>query len=431
MKKIFIALILIAFLSACVLLEMKEENQTIQQNTEQQNQNNEEIIPEETDLNELIELTLQEKIDLCLEKEVIAKNDCLHELGVKEKKIEVCNLMDLQAGYCIKEIAFELNDSKLCEKINESTPRNECFEFFASDIGLIACNQIKTTQEKDDCYHELAVQNSNYFICKKISASFKENQYRRDKCLSEVLKSVKVIDLCELFQKNALKQNCYMETGKENLDVNACNKIELKENAIECRTYVAENSTEEEKCFLFEENELKNKCFNSVAVNSNNEKICSEINNTDKKDICFNELADNNPELCSEINSIKLRDECYLNNSIKLNDANYCSKISKITNNWNECFYTIALNTNNYFLCENIFLPEKYLECFTEIGIKLKKPEICLTMNKNYFTQYSKYPLTQLCYKELAIKLNLNYLCDEIKNEELINACNDRNTAFH
>ncbi len=83
-------------------------------------------------------------------------------------KVIICEkLTDSDArDECYFNIAIEIKDDNLCERIIESIPKNICHAVVLSNANL--CEEITDNDGKDICYGTYAIQNNDSSICEKI-----------------------------------------------------------------------------------------------------------------------------------------------------------------------------------------------------------------------------------------------------------------------
>ncbi|MFH1588204.1 MAG: hypothetical protein ABIA76_02610 [Candidatus Diapherotrites archaeon] len=388
--------------------------------------------PEEQDANQnLQELTKQDKINECSAMDLVEKNSCLNALALNEKDLGICRSMDLLGDECIKELAVEEGNSELCREINGRTVRENCFHEFSEQEK--ECREITNGNLRDECYSSLAATQKNYLFCRNISSSKTAGSYARDECYTSLLASNKFIELCEAFLDFNLSQDCYMEVAEADLNLSLCEFITEAEDWNTCIYYIAENTYDINTCKLFSTHGLSQKCIVSVAEKTFDADLCETITSSAEKDSCYYSVADANllEEYCDKITNTQLKNECYLNLATETDDGNICTKITNIAPEWETCNQTVAESTNEYSLCERLRFSENYIECFVNVAVALERPEVCITIQKRSLSDYSIYPIRDLCYKNTAIELELNSLCEEITDGNLMKACEDGNSAFH
>ncbi len=380
-------------------------------------------------------LTKNEKIARCHEKTVVEESTCLRILALNEKDPDVCYELNLLVDDCIKDVAVAADNSLVCQRIETTSIKTSCL----SELGTLAdenatCAGLDTNvSAKDSCYTGLASTENDYTICGLVSGSYRSGSYARDECFTDVLASNKLGVICPLFIDANIQQQCYLEIAQENIDLNLCNKLTEVPDLNTCINEVApyiDNATE---CEYIENNDYQQQCYVLAAETFLNSTICEKITNTGSRNICYKNAAEENlePETCAKITKLILLEDCYMNVAIDSNNSTICEGIRQNVVEWDECYSTIAISRNDYALCENVRLGKNYLPCFIDIAIALNAPEVCLTMQEDRFTNYSKYPTKDLCYKDVGIELELDSLCTQIADANLTQACVDGDLNFH
>ena len=87
------------------------------------------------------------------------------------------------------------------------------------------------------------------------------------------------------------------------------------------------------------------------------------------------------------------------------------------------CISQIALTLEQLSLCENIPVPDVYISCFKEIGIKLNDPTVCALMKKaNTFTNEDKI-FKDVCFYGYAQKNHDQKICSSIFYDDYRSQC--------
>lgn len=142
------------------------------------------------------------------------------------------------------------------------------------------------------------------------------------------------------------------------------------------------------------------KCYLDLALESSDSLLCQKIYSIKTRDECYDYFSKTDEKLCAKIASPSLRSNCYFNSARRLNDTDYCVKISNSTEKQN---------------C----LVELSPPCSFESDVKSKN--LCLALYNNA----SKFCADDDCRFELGTK-NLNpSACDDIdeSNRALRSAC--------
>lgn len=150
----------------------------------------------------------------------------------------------------------------------------------------------------------------------------------------------------------------------------------------------------------------KNKKQDLCSINEL--KHCCNINKTLQRSRCFYDFAINqtNPYLCCSIGEF-YKDECYEQFALKTKEVRFCELIDKSATRYRECLFLLALETNNPVLCNRL---KRY-----NAGCYNFPLNTTLCQSVLYDINY--------CYLTIADETDNLQLCDEILDENMKNEC--------
>ena len=172
----------------------------------------------------------------------------------------------------------------------------------SSKVDLLPCNH---SENKDDCFFELGVNEDNLFLCSKIE----NNTLRIDcKSLIEIKKEMKHvlenpeitkdISSCVILEKED-KEVCILTKAKMFPNPIFCNQIETDYIRIECLNYLYEAgdvilescNPESYSCEEVNVEEAKDNCYYALGTRYNDEKVCTKIINGVLRNKCFSAVS--------------------------------------------------------------------------------------------------------------------------------------------
>lgn len=213
------------------------------------------------------------------------------------------------------------------------------------------CKALATTEEKDNCIQELALEKQDKSICLELE------KFSPDFCIKEIALTTQNEQACAEVSQAVFKNDCYNSIGLEKNDSAICDKIEGNE-------------------------ELKNQCKKTVLLNSP-DFSCDKLSDRKEKDDCFTEEAtvQNNPFLCESVsgtftNGVYKRDNCLTRTISDYSNPGACGFfISKSVEA--DCFLQTAENLLDEELCKKTEPQEKVDECIDFVAKEKGSLETC------------------------------------------------------
>ena len=214
-------------------------------------------------------------------KEKIKYNNGIYTKALEEKNDILCGQITekRQEDLCLKEVAIELAEKNICEKITDKEIKNSC---------------------NNTLLFNTAIKEKNLSLCQKINEEYKEQL-----CLAEIIKTNKLQESeCKKLEDNSSLycQDFFMfEQAIESNNPEDCMKLMSVNQEDECYNIVFKNFKDLNLCEKYSE-PIKQKCINFVAF-----KIASTEKNIEK---------------CNLINDEEIRNSCKGNIELSLDDDN-------------------------------------------------------------------------------------------------------------
>ena len=174
------------------------------------------------------------------------------------------------------------------------------------------CNNLKNTQDQNECLIKVAVKKDDAQLCDDFKA------IEPGVCKRMVYINEKNIQGCQDLQKtNPLDSEiCLSGIAKANNDINLCNELTLESTKDSCIFNVGINAKDTDTCNLIGDKLKKEFCFIKLAQNLNNLQICENIQTENEIKLCFseyklvtkenlncNDLTDSYKTVCSAVNN--------------------------------------------------------------------------------------------------------------------------------
>ena len=290
----------------------------------------------------------------------ICKDDeeCLYQLTILLNNSNNCYKFSIEKkNTCFLEISKNKQDIRLCDGINESNLKKECYYYFS---GFIHEEKICTMIPEDktaECYYNLAINKSNIDYCNK--AGTKEGE-----CFFNIAKEINTPAYC----------------------------IKAGEFDSQCWNFFALNHSEEEFCRVSSDS---GNCYYSLALQMNKSELCKEAK--EKEDICFYRfaMANQDPALCLELESMA---EVCPNEIIDYKQMVACRVFDNAVSS---CIYLASTSTSAY--CDYISKDYYKHKCYRNVAIANSDADMC-----NLAEDF-----TNNCYFEIAIKEKRIDLCNK------------------
>lgn len=199
------------------------------------------------------------------------RDQCYWIVAKSKQDSSFCSNIET-SGYkrlCLESANLAQQDSSFCEN-KAAGEREDCYWRYASvkkDISF--CDKITNSDfNKDTCYFEIGISNSNFNICPKIKDLKKRNDcYISVAIFFEDASKCNYLSSCSSFMDCELqsKEYCYFIIGGATKDLSICGSIDEDERA-------------------------KELCYTSISLSDGNPTICDKIESTEGKERCLKYL---------------------------------------------------------------------------------------------------------------------------------------------
>jgi len=299
---------------------------------------------------------------------------------------------------------YKTND-KIVKSVNQETEA-------VSKKDISECEKISVKFRKEECYAEIAKQDSNILVCDEI-----ELDEIKNKCINEVMKTNPDKEKCLKLKDQKDIELCISIVAGYNNNPSLCNNLEMKDF---CYVIVAVGNGNELLCEKVEKaTGSRDLCFSGVAQEKKDHKICEKISNEMFKDSCYRSVAEEKGdiEICNKMQNSEERVRCYLHIASKLKDSSYCEfdeswipeNVSGLSKD--SCYERIARENLRESDCWKISKEHIKSRCFYDVAVGLKDLAVC-----TYIKDSDK---KEKCHFEIAKESdnieNIKYYCEKIK----------------
>lgn len=318
-------------------------------------------------------------------------------------------------GIVILSGCASTNESKICDKIQEDSAKNECYETLAVQSNDVAfCDKITSGSFSDlsrnICYTHVAMNSGDPEVCKKVQSPYERDCYielakitkdpslcdyaklKYNYCIAEVVTVVPDESLCERISGTVTEGKCYENLAVAKKDHSFCNKMPLDE--------YGKNKSDS--------------CIFSVAATKQDKETCKKITHPVIQSNCLKELTRKEEE--------KSQPEIKVTPNICNDEENLISK--------GECYYKLAQETGNPTWCESITAYEQTLvdirkaSCYLNLGKLMKDTSICKMITNIRNDQLIIGGYVGACYNINEEIEEGASMCNTLKKQSDKDACN-------
>lgn len=181
--------------------------------------------------------------------ELCIGEDCKYQIVSRQSNPDMCNLLDSMKNQCFTEFADKLNDTDICESVNESTAKDQClYNVVIKQEDHTSCYYITQTKKEEECI--------NYIYCHgEDNMCYPDPNKEYKARIREIVKSGSLED-CKALPRLS-EEFCYFEFAMKQQDISLCNNLNYKWEGWNHREYI-----------------LKEECSVSVAILSRNISLC-------------------------------------------------------------------------------------------------------------------------------------------------------------
>lgn len=293
------------------------------------------------------------------------------------------------------------------------------------------CSEYKTSEAKNACLVNLAVEKKDVSICKEapqncLSAVWMEfpeesvcmnveSPQSRDQCYSHVAATKKNAGVCRQILVQGQKESCIYIASRLLQDISSCHEIANISIRDKCLAVYYPNKTIE-TCNMISGRELKDDCTIDVAARERDYSLCNPMSEQ-FRDRCYKSIAafHGDIEKCNLILSPEIRDLCISLSARKEEDLKLCDGFNNVLKE--QCASNIAGASGKISFCRTIESSKFRDYCIRDAARLLKDGSHCeLILNST---------IKDECYRGLAIYTKNNDFCSSIISEDVKMACFD------
>jgi hypothetical protein len=218
----------------------------------------------------------------------------------------VCGCCDVKPDKETNQVAGDAmasNNPGLCENLNLSFRKHQCYEQVASGLrNSTICNAITDPSTLDKCKYTVGIQANSFSACLEIS-----DDQMKALCIAEVAGN-RADSLASGAGETWDKINSLF-TGQ----TSPCESLGDSTKRDNCYRYAAVNTNRSSNCGSITDRDKRVDCYAVVAYSRNNEGACHEQENAADRDKCLYTIAfaTDKPSYCFNIESSFFKEKCY------------------------------------------------------------------------------------------------------------------------
>ena len=218
---------------------------------------------------------------------------CYNGIKHEDRVDALCDRLngDEAKAECYSDVALNEEDYEACGQISDSTLRDSCY-VRVIDEGIVTsemCDELSGSDISGKCIIALASESKDYGICEKINKTTD-----RYDCYSVVAINNEDADKCALITGDIGKKNsCLAEIGILKKDAEICEQITTSQLYLKCYSEIAVAEETPELCsevkvekFQVEKYNTEDLCFKEYAVKAEDDSFCSSIQNDNLEATC-------------------------------------------------------------------------------------------------------------------------------------------------
>lgn len=217
----------------------------------------------------------------------ITLSRCYEMFAKKRNDISLCEKATDSSvkGDCYNYFAGIRDDPALCEKISDKSDRYSCYLDFAKKAEKVStCEEEPISQlAKDVCIRIYAVKIKDHLLCEKIN-----NREEKEWCYKNVAVATENSSLCEkIYFSKFYKDKCYWDIAKKKSDYLLCEKVSA-EWRNSCYRDVAVQTNNVLLCDKITEKDTReNACYFYIALNTKDKILCDRITDERRRNSCY------------------------------------------------------------------------------------------------------------------------------------------------
>lgn len=203
-------------------------------------------------------------------KDPLERNHCITELAIKSNNSDLCKKIDGNKDGCYRTVGETLKDISICNKIQDSRAKEYCV-LHVSSGGLVPETAVKKgncassdIEAQDYCYANDAFTFKDPSLCEKVQDSVK-----KDDCYTPMTVALasSIENTCGKIQDILKKEKCYGGVAQVKRDFKICDMINnALEKSVCYRSVSYEIGYRDDisKCGDIQEQSLKDVCYNAA-----------------------------------------------------------------------------------------------------------------------------------------------------------------------
>lgn len=216
---------------------------------------------------------------------------CVPECEEKETQAE--------KDECWKERAVNESEASYCNNILDEGMKEECYTALEGEVTEEDCEGISEISEKEECWKNKAIEESDVFYCDKIASFGLKSECYTALGLDEPEPPTPPgVDECAQKAEQSEKDSCYKQKAIDAESEFFCGKIVDKTVKNSCYTAlgldVPEESpapTAQEECEAKETQPEKDSCWKALGISENDEFYCWKISDEGIRTECLNSVS--------------------------------------------------------------------------------------------------------------------------------------------
>jgi len=285
---------------------------------------------------------------------------------------------------CFMQKAVNESNSTGCESIVNYSIKDSCYLNFAEKTRNESfCASMR---EGAGCYLSVAISRGNYSICAGITDVALQRSCRvqlndsaviceNETGVNFTICAAKVSNLysrCMSLQGED-QSNCLVSFALNKSQIDACNQLGSSNSKDSCYASLADSTSNSSICELISNANSRDSCLVKFG---NSEVTCGMLSTSDLQFSCL-ASALNMPEYCVHINDTITRSICYEKYAEKFNSSSFCEQIP-IQLYKNFCYSNLSLSLGNYLLCAGMSPESSRDQCYARVAESIQSPEACL-----------------------------------------------------
>lgn len=240
-------------------------------------------------------------------KNIDRRDRCLYSFVKENPDITLCERM-FDGISCYISVAVKKQDVKICDLIKVQDEVSSCKRSLLFSQGKIESCETAKDYEKDNCFYLLAKQLNDPKICQRV-----ENSFTRNTCYNEgALDTLNPLFCQSIVNDLSRIYGCLTDVAYSLDDPDICDKILNPEQLEKCYFHFAETRKDISFCERVGDEYYRNICFRDFSILIRDERICEKISEKDVQGDCYYAQAVTRAEqeICLKIQDISLQERC-------------------------------------------------------------------------------------------------------------------------